>query len=467
MNILILAISAVILLVLLIAHSYLSKGARTTAIFFLFAFTMMFYKEFIQRFSAPLPGQHFVFLIKNIPLAVSCIAVVAGWIITFYLSWYFSERILLRFDNFKKRFFTTLAFSLVVTASICFCLENLGVSIGWWAWSLRTVGIERFLMDCDKYAISGWTRWSFIFLSTFFLVECSRYRSVKWKGIFFLIPITLLIGFRYHFGFYQYIKVLQFASLNTFFLCFVSPLRMDCVTSPSIKLNPKLLKYTDQIPLFVLLFILLFVTTSEVFVLRYPALLISTIPLLMIILLSIKELRLSFIVLLSGILSVILKEKMFISLMPVIFAALLWVADKITPLVNKAQPFGPIIKTVSDITGVKKISLLKIIPLIIGIIIYLSFSYLSVVFIEKISQLKLVPTVVMSAYKGPVATISGNIIFNDYKKGFIDMRVFVSDPVQDQISPRVSGKGERIENENSKGQVHYEITIAKMRLEKS
>ncbi|MBU1923919.1 MAG: hypothetical protein KJ710_06680 [Candidatus Omnitrophica bacterium] len=444
MNIIILAISSVVLLALLIVHSYASKGIRTTVIFFLLAFTMMFYKEFILHFSVSSPVQNFVFLIKNTPVAVNSMAVVAGWMITFYLSWYFAERILLRFDNFKKRLFTMLVCGLVVTISICYCLENLGVGMGWWTWRFHTPGIERFLMDCDKNAIGGWTRWSFIFLLTFFLIECSRYRSAKWKGAFLLIPVTLLAGYRYHFGFYQYAKVLYFAVLNTFFFCFSSPLQMDYITGHFIKLNSKLLKYINQIPLIVLLFMLLFVAISEVFVLKYPALLISTIPLLMIILLSIKELPLFFIVIFSGAISIILKEKMFISFMPVIFVVLLWGAER----------------------AIKKAHISKRILLILGIIIYLSFSYLSVILIEKTNQLKLAPTIVMSAYKGPVVTISGNIVFNDYKDGFIDMRVFVLDPVQDRISPRFSSKEERKGNKNSKKPNLYKITITKKRLEK-
>lgn len=99
---------------------------------------MMFYKEFILHFSVSSPVQNFVFLIKNTPVAVNSMAVVSGWMITFYLSWYFAERILLRFDNFKKRLFTMLVCGLVVTISICYCLENLGVGMGWWTWRFHT-----------------------------------------------------------------------------------------------------------------------------------------------------------------------------------------------------------------------------------------------------------------------------------------------------------------------------------------
>ena len=182
MSIIVLVASASILLTLLILHSYLIRGSRITAIFFLLAATLMFLKEFVlppfvNRFIAPslidthdvIPRQHYVLLIKDAPEAISKSAIVIGWVITFYLSWYFSEQVLSRFNNFKKRLFSTLAFSVIVTASICCCLENFSMGMGWWIWRFCSPSIERFSMNCPLEAIGGWTHMALIFLLTFFV----------------------------------------------------------------------------------------------------------------------------------------------------------------------------------------------------------------------------------------------------------------------------------------------------------
>ncbi len=65
---------------------------------------------------------------------------------------------------------------------------------------------------------------------------------------------------------------------------------------------------------------------------------------------------------------------------------------------------------------------------IIGIIMYLYLSYQIIIFLKCLQKIPLLPRVIMSVYKGPTVTISGRIIFKDYKKGFISIEVFAKEP---------------------------------------
>lgn len=64
---------------------------------------------------------------------------------------------------------------------------------------------------------------------------------------------------------------------------------------------------------------------------------------------------------------------------------------------------------------------------IIGIIIYLYLSYQVIIFLKCLQKIPRLPRVMMSAYKGPAVTISGSIIFKDYKKGFISIEVLAKE----------------------------------------
>ena len=350
MSIITLIISASILLILLVLHSYIIRGFRVTAVFFLFAFTLMLFKEvalpaFVKKFVLPslinthpsLPRQHYVFLLKNVPEIISKSAVVIGWMITFYLSWYFAEQVLSRFSIFKKRFFAMLAFSMIVAACVSYCLENFSMAMGWWIWRFYTPSFERFLMNCPIEAIGGWTHMSLIFLFTFFLMECSGYKTAKWKNIFFLTPLIPIL-FCFFFGFRNLIVMLDFAVVNVILFAFLSPAQFFCVPIKLRSASSKILPYINQLPLIVLLLMLLYITVIEVFLLKQPFLLISTAPLLIIILLSIRKLSLFYMLILTIGMFIILKEKAVFPSIPVIFAIILWGIEKITRSFKIPQP---------------------------------------------------------------------------------------------------------------------------------
>ncbi|MDD4894171.1 MAG: hypothetical protein PHW54_02525 [Candidatus Omnitrophica bacterium] len=337
MNIIVLTISAGLLFVLLMAHSYIIRGARITITFFLFAFALMFYKESIRplldnvSFIQVTFPRSYELLIQNVPGLVRQLTVITGWMITFYLSWCFSEQILLRFNNFKKKLFPALVFSLMATASICYCMETIGANMGWWAWKYYTPNLERFLMGFPIEAVTGWVHMGFFVLASFFLMECSKYKTAKWKGVFLLIYLMHL-WFIPVFGFMKYFIAMNFLIINAVFFSFFSSLRLEYPEPRFMGPNHKLLRYINLLPLLVASLILLFVVISEIFLLKEPQLIISIIPLLTILFLSIKKIPLFFILILSASSFFIMKERAIFSLVPVIFAIMLWAIDKIYQL---------------------------------------------------------------------------------------------------------------------------------------
>lgn len=423
MNPVIFFISETIFLILLILHSYLTKGGRVTVKFFVYALIFMSLKEVILPSisimapgitSAPMMlGRHYRFLLKNAPDMLYRLSVVAGWPITFYLSWSFSEKIVSRFSHFKGRLFTILAFGMIITASICYALENFGAAMGLWSWRTWYPKFEPFLMNCPFRGIEGWVHMSLVFLLSFFIIECSKYKSAKWK---YLPLLAVLMFFIFPFlDFKKNIVILDLAVISVIFSSFFITMRMECRNAPPSGQASGFLRHINLIPFFVILSILLFMIIWEFFFLRYPPLAISVMPLFVIVLLSIKKLPLPYILLLSSGMAAIMKERAAFSLIPVIFALILWGVDRAMK--------------------VKKINILKIIYLITGIIIYLYFSYQAVIFLRNLRVTKYSPRILMSVYKGPAITISGNILFKGYEKGRILIRVIAMQP-KEGLMPR-------------------------------
>lgn len=71
----------------------------------------------------------------------------------------------------------------------------------------------------------------------------------------------------------------------------------------------------------------------------------------------------------------------------------------------------------------------KVSYFIIGTIVYLYLSYQIISFlVQHLPKIPYSQRVIMSVYKGPTVTLSGNIVFQDYKKGFIEIMVLAKKP---------------------------------------
>lgn len=405
MNPIIFFISENLLLILLILHSCLTRGGRITLKFFLYAFIFMSFKEIVlpaipviwpKITSAPMMlNRHYRFLITGAPDIAYRTSVVIGWLVTFYLSWHFSEKIVSRFAGFKGRIFSILAFSLIITASICYSLENFGISMGLWSWRIYFPEFEPFLMNCPLHAIEGWVHMSMIFLSLFFITECSRYKSAKWKPLclpFLLISFILLPFLNLGGG----ILRLDLAAIGIIFFSFLIKLRMECRHERPAA--PRYPEYINLIPLIVILSMASFMIIYELFILRHPPLVISIMPMLIVALLSVTGLPLLYIFIFSAVMLIVFGEKAAFAAIPAVFAVVLAGADR---LLNPGD---------RGAWAARNTDFLKTAAFTAGLIAYLTFSFQTVIFLKNIEKIAILPRVLMSVYKGPAVTISGNII---------------------------------------------------------
>lgn len=332
MNILFLLISASIALILLIIHSYLYRGTRITLNFFIFAFIWAFLKEG----SAPPPSHPYLklyeFLNQNIPLSFAYWTATIGWIFTFYISWCISEKILQRIDFFKNKIFSTLFICGIVIMGISYSIETTAINIGWWRWNINHKTLQNlFIGGYSLFTLEAWLFFTLIFLTAFFLIECSKYRKANWKIIFIILPfiyswVILHIGPRMPTFSKEIIGVIIFLILPLTLLAFFNylPFEYDGIIGQRPHQRTKIHLVFKELPLLIMLFMLSIVVGIDLFILKNPILLISALPVIFILLLSIKEIPFYIIFIFSLLALSWGKEKMIIPILPVIVVFLFW-----------------------------------------------------------------------------------------------------------------------------------------------
>ncbi|MBL7196780.1 MAG: hypothetical protein ISS47_01630 [Candidatus Omnitrophica bacterium] len=334
MNVLPLFISAIIAVGLLILHSYLFRGARITFNFFFFAFLCALRKERILL--TPAPRCPYEYLNCNLPVFWSILAATVGWLFAFYIGWTLAEMIFKkRIVLFEERIFPTLLLTSLIIGSIAYCLEATGIAMGWWKWRFIDLRQANFLIGCPFMAIEAWFFFSVYFLAAYFLIECSRFRRVNWKCIFFLLPLIFL-------WYFQFIspKLSQKIAIAILFpLSFLSPLKFEYGQAEwpeSVKFSLNIRRLLTDIPLFMILFMLGFVIVMDLAVIKQPALLVSALPAFFFLLLCIKKIPFYFILILAVVLFAVIGSKFVPSLIPVGFVMIFWISGKVSNKKEKA-----------------------------------------------------------------------------------------------------------------------------------
>ena len=329
MNVLPLFIVALIAVGFLILHSYFLRGFRITFNFFLFAFLCAFRKEcFTLNISS---RSTYDYLNSNLSNFWPVLTATAGWLFAFYIGWSMAETILKKrkIVLFEGKIFATLLLAGLVIGSISYCLETTGIAIGWWQWKSIDLRLANFLTKSPLTAFEAWFFFSIYFLSAYFLIECSKYRRVNWKCIFFLLPFISLWYFQFiHPKLSQKMAIILLPSL-----AILSPLKFEYGKAEwpeSVKLSLTIRRLLTNIPLFMMLFMLGFVTIVDLTVIKQPALLVSVLPAVFFLLLSIKKIPFSFILILSAALFVVIGKKFVPSLIPVGFVSVLRIINNLT-----------------------------------------------------------------------------------------------------------------------------------------
>ena len=322
-------------------HSYFFRGARITFNFFFFLFLYAYrWVRKIDEFAPWRPPSKEIRILEITPLATGepssaslsfylLLIITLGWIFTLYISWALAERILNRIEIFKGRIFTTILLSGLILGGICYSIETAAIGSDSLRLKFHDPMFASFLIGAPFSSIRAHFYFVIYFLAAYFLIECSKYRRVNWKCIFFLLPFISLWYFQFiHPKLSQKMAIILLPSL-----AILSPLKFEYGKAEwpeSVKLSLTIRRLLTNIPLFMMLFMLGFVTIVDLTVIKQPALLVSVLPAVFFLLLSIKKIPFSFILILSAALFVVIGKKFVPSLIPVGFVSVLRIINNLT-----------------------------------------------------------------------------------------------------------------------------------------
>lgn len=214
------------------------------------------------------------------------------------------------------------------------------MNIGWWHWDIETLNNkDLFIGGYSFMPIGAWLFFCFSFLATFFLIECSRYRKSYWQSLFLFIP------FLYGWSVYYYgprVSILPIGTIEVtgVFMLLISSLaifnRLPFEYGNNIDYQSRYIKninvssFLRNIPIFVLLLMISIVLIADFSIINRPILIISAIPLLFLLSLSVKRIPLQLIIMaaLTIIISDDLQLRSLFAIMPLMLFFILWLFSK-------------------------------------------------------------------------------------------------------------------------------------------
>ena len=131
-------LSAAAAFCVLLYHSFRKRGMLTTVLFLGIGIDRIIRKERDTMLSEKLyKTNENLIQVFDIPVAV-----VVGWLFTFYVSWSLAELILENRKPEKSRsLFPILSLMMPIVACIAICMETTGAQMGWWQWNQETSGV--------------------------------------------------------------------------------------------------------------------------------------------------------------------------------------------------------------------------------------------------------------------------------------------------------------------------------------
>lgn len=397
-------VAIVLVLFLLIVHSYAKRGGRLTLVFFFFAFLWAFRKESALPFSLISP---YKFSVASNLSTLAIFTATLGWIFTFYISWCISENILRHNILLKKGLFMTLLLCIFVTAAISYAVESTAVNIGWWKWTIVDKKFSDFFVPGYHYgAVVGWIGFTIFFLAPFFLIECSRYKNYIWKFAFFLIPCI-------YFGVYYLqnsvlIKIMNFLTINSIIIfTFLSPLELSCATKKD-GLPQRIFKMINSLPIFAMIIMVSIVTFIDIMIIRKPDLLFSKAPSIFCIFLAMYDIPLPILLILAVVLIVFVGK---LAVPTFILLSVVFIIKMVDYLKERLNLYSAMQDRFDSKT---KIFLNKIFY-VLAILVFIIFMY----HILSPSHDAIFP----KHYKDNIV-LSGKVVFDKYKSGVIKIGVW-------------------------------------------
>lgn len=193
-------VPVLITFVLIVYHSYKTRGPWRTALFFLWAMIFVMIKEsnppqqnpvgvdgFFPQYSFDGDILGFEIFGRRVVLIL-----VMGWLFAFYVSWHLAARIINNYEKIAGRIFPVLILGTLIMSSISLAMESTASNVGWWHWSELTK--EQFYspLDFPLWIVGAWGFVFFLVMSHYFLiVEAQQGRW--WKRILYALG-TLFVG---------------------------------------------------------------------------------------------------------------------------------------------------------------------------------------------------------------------------------------------------------------------------------
>ncbi len=327
-------------LILLIIHSYYKRGFRLTFNFFLLSFIAGMRKEAgtflgtpISKMKYPTPFVH----PHDYPLVFSVVNTTVGWMLAFYLSWCIAEKITAKLPYFKGKILPTLFFSGLVVAALSYAIEATAINIGWWKWVFFDKHFsDYFVGGVHLFALSAWFYFAVHFLAPFLLIECSNFRKADWKCLFFLIPFLrtctmIFLGSDLPRMLYEFIFFILLTALMI-----SNPLDFNYPEFQARIIKRRfIVKLIRAFPLIVSLLILLVLIYVDLVKVGDGSLLISLLPLILLIMLSLRLLSPWFVALSIAILVLVFGKVAIPALIPVLVFLFLSVLGKFLNMQQK------------------------------------------------------------------------------------------------------------------------------------
>jgi len=173
-------VAVLIAFILLVIHSLIYRGIKITIIFFGYGFIFglireIIYRTFFKNYS-----------VSEVPLQIfgAPIAVIFGWLFTFYLGYCFCEKFLVSGE--EPEYLRLMVFSAIFSSYICFSIETTAMYMGWWD----------VFFESSNFAASdllaGWFYSALLFFSIYFIL-IKKVKTIKYLILPILIVILLAI----------------------------------------------------------------------------------------------------------------------------------------------------------------------------------------------------------------------------------------------------------------------------------
>ncbi|HKQ59638.1 MAG TPA: hypothetical protein VJS92_00050, partial [Candidatus Polarisedimenticolaceae bacterium] len=175
----ILALSSLVVLVLLVVHSWRTMARARAVAFWCGVVAYGLLRGVALRWAiALLPGASFPYAIRQplFPVLGVPFQEIAGWAIVGYLGWWLGGR-------FSRQLFSQVAWACVFLGAVSWTVESAAVAAGWWSWAVPVT--QPLFLNVPFIAIVDW-----LFVGIDFLLPLAaltapglRGRPVRWLAL--------------------------------------------------------------------------------------------------------------------------------------------------------------------------------------------------------------------------------------------------------------------------------------------